>query len=633
MSWFSPWATIDDVVSTLVDGVFLHNRNPNEGQLGVIKDSLIRFTISSSYESDIDLANTIIEINGVEAYNGGFASPFNGPESSVTSVLGLWSVDFVIDIATSSYFESQSMVTIEVQAHSDDGRSLHQTYSYVMEDTAQPRVEKASALDRNVVRVEFTDNVASVVASSVEVTFPWGAESLVIQDGSWVFEDLTYPYVSILGFTSFELAKGTYLTLKIDGVEHTITIPSNETTSLGVATALNIALTGLGATSWVKGSYVYLRSDDEKGSIEIVSGGAQEALHFEEGEQVPRVAYYTNPATYNLPVKVIGMNGLVSYISIEYKLEGYSFVLKNFEETFDSSVLDPANYILTYDSVRVQSDINPTFLPPIARIEQLDNTSVLVYTARPLTMGGYYIITVENVLDTSGNVIDPDNNTATFDGFIPSEMAERAWDIYGLFPAFNRRQDESYALAFKKFCSVLQEVSLQALSNTDYIARWQDIAQAPEHIIDAKLETLGNPFKCTTLTEIKKKRLLGFLTTLYKEKGTEKGIRNAIKFILEIDPITFKYYWGTGWTLGVFGRSELGVSTVLNSGTLRDRYSFSIVVTTELTEEERTGIECIIRAMKPAHTHFISIIEPTAPFTPDHWMIPWSALGTTTKLH
>jgi len=632
MSWKPPWVNIDDVSLSLSPGIHLHNRNPNDGQLGVPGGGVFEFSITSSLMSLINLPATVITVNGVVAYNGGFTPEFSGPLSSVVAApWGGWSVDFVVDGVED--YASESVVTIRVQSQDALANALDETYSFTIKDTTAPRVLKALAIDRNVVQVEFTDNVVGVEATAVSVDFPWGLENLTWDGENWVFNPLTYPYVSTGLVAPFNLAKDTLLTVVVNGNERTVAIPSNQTTAAGVASALNAVLNIYGATAWDFGGRVWLRSDTPTGSIEVKEGGAYGALKFELGSQGPRVAYYTTPGTYTLPVHITGVNGVVSEVTVEYTLEGLQFVLQNFIESFGDSVLEASHYVLSIDGDRVQADYNPTYITTVETVERLNATTVLLYLTKAMTQGGYYYLTVTGVEDSEGNVVDPDNNKVEFTGFTPTEMNERDWDIYELFPVFNRRRDADTLYQFKKFCSALTEVSSQWLSDIDYVFRWQDIAQAPERIVDGMLANLGNPFGCISLDATTKKRLIGFLTTLYKEKGTEKGIKNAIRFFLGIDPITFKYYWGTGWVLGKPGRGELAVTTVLNSGSLRDRYSFSIITTKTLTDEEREGIECIVRIMKPAHTHFISIIEPVPPFVPDHWMIPWSGFGSTTILH
>lgn len=623
---------IDDVALSTDSGLVIHNRSPYVGQVGLEGSTLIRFTLTTAPTGSITLAKTVVKINGVLAYDAGvFTPPFAGPGSTVTSSISTWSMAFSIDGVDA--YASRSEVTVEVSSQDSASNTLDETYTFTIKDTTAPRVEKVFALDRNIVQVVFTDNVTSLHAAAVAVDFPWGTEALTWDGSDWIYDPLTYPYVSTGVSAPYSLVKDTLLTVVVDGEEHTVPIPSDETTAAGVASALTVALGMYGVSAWAFGGKVWMRSGTVKGSIEVKPGGAQGALQFELGSQGPRVAYYTTPGTYTLPVSILGLTGVVSQVSIEYALEGFTFRLQTFEEIFTDSVLDPTNYVLTIDTARVQSEINPTYVTTVDRVERASDSSVLLYLEKAMTQGGFYIMTVDGVYDNSGNIIDPLKNSGEFSGFVPSEMMERDWDIYSLYAAFNRRQDEDRGLVFKKFCAVLKEVSLQWLSDIDYIFRWQDIAQAPERVVDGMLANLGNPFGCISIDAVLKKQLIGFLTTLYKEKGTEKGIGNAIRFFLGIDPITFKYYWGTGWMLGKPGRGELGVSTVLNSGKLRDRYSFSIIVNRVLTEVEKEGIQCIVRVLKPSHTHFITIIEPTPPFVPDHWMIPWSGFGSTTILH
>jgi hypothetical protein len=58
-----------------------------------------------------------------------------------------------------------------------------------------------------------------------------------------------------------------------------------------------------------------------------------------------------------------------------------------------------------------------------------------------------------------------------------------------------------------------------------------------------------------------------------------------------------------------------------------------VIVDRSLTEEERELLRFIVDIMKTSHTHLIDIIEPSAPFVPDNWQIPWSELAINTILH
>jgi hypothetical protein len=52
-----------------------------------------------------------------------------------------------------------------------------------------------------------------------------------------------------------------------------------------------------------------------------------------------------------------------------------------------------------------------------------------------------------------------------------------------------------------------------------------------------------------------------------------------------------------------------------------------------LTDQERRQLRAIVDDLKPAHTHFVDLIEPLPPIVPDHWELGLSDLGETTDLH
>ena len=63
------------------------------------------------------------------------------------------------------------------------------------------------------------------------------------------------------------------------------------------------------------------------------------------------------------------------------------------------------------------------------------------------------------------------------------------------------------------------------------------------------------------------------------------------------------------------------------------RYAFDVKVGRVLTSTERKHLRAIVNYMKPAHTHFVNLIEPLPPIVPDHWELGLSELGETATLH
>jgi hypothetical protein len=117
---------------------------------------------------------------------------------------------------------------------------------------------------------------------------------------------------------------------------------------------------------------------------------------------------------------------------------------------------------------------------------------------------------------------------------------------------------------------------------------------------------------------------------MYRQKGTAIGIENAIRFFLGIDITAITPFAGS--TL-ILGESELGVDWELGPSDRFARYAFNVEVDVPLTNTERKRLRTIVDYLKPAHTHFVDLLEPSAPIEYDHWVIGISELGMTTDLH
>jgi phage tail-like protein len=196
-----------------------------------------------------------------------------------------------------------------------------------------------------------------------------------------------------------------------------------------------------------------------------------------------------------------------------------------------------------------------------------------------------------------------------------------------MLPQMNRDEDVTGEL--KDFVDCLQEVIDLILCDLD---EWTDILDpdtAPEPFLSFILADLGNPFDFE-LTEIDKRRLISVLITLYKQKGTEIGLINAIRFFVGIE-VTIDIFNEAppGWRLGV---SELGVTTILAPSLSRHLYSFNIVSPVAITDEQDTRMRQLTDLMKVAHEHLVDIVEPDTS-TIDHWELGLSELGVESDLH
>ena len=250
--------------------------------------------------------------------------------------------------------------------------------------------------------------------------------------------------------------------------------------------------------------------------------------------------------------------------------------------------------------------------------------------------GAGYTVKVENVTDERFNVIDPNGQEATFNGFVCERPAGRRFELLDFLPDINIREDNRSVEGqpdggtgdLRKLMLVLQDVVEILLCSIDRWTSIFDIDSAPISFIDAILQDLGDPFSACIpdLTDNDKRKLARILISIYKQKGTDQGIINAVRFFLEIevtlDVINFRNYWQLNASL-------LGTSTTLAPGVGSPLwYSFYVVSPVVLTEEQRERILCIADYMKAAHEHVLGVIEPGGIVTPSKfWTLNVSALG------
>jgi phage tail-like protein len=254
-------------------------------------------------------------------------------------------------------------------------------------------------------------------------------------------------------------------------------------------------------------------------------------------------------------------------------------------------------------------------------------TLVDVTLSTEMTPDITYRVVASGVRDRKGNPVLAPFDTAVFQGFRPARHPRRRFDLWSMLPKHNRRSDTTGDLA--RFIACLQEVVDLLLAEVDRFPDLWDIERAPTPFLDLILRDLGNPFPFD-LDELGKRRLATVLVEMYRQKGTAIGIRNAVRFFLglEIEAIT-----GLAATALVLGVSELGIDWELGPSDRFARYAFDVKVGRVLTATERKHLRAIVNYMKPAHTHFVNLLEPTTPIAPDHWELGVSEIGDSSLLH
>jgi phage tail-like protein len=280
--------------------------------------------------------------------------------------------------------------------------------------------------------------------------------------------------------------------------------------------------------------------------------------------------------------------------------------------------LNPARYALTLLSA-------PAVEASVIAVEAV-TSSVDLLTEAPLTPDASYRVDVEGVTDVSGAAVSVADGSAIFTGFVPPRPANRVFDLYRFLPEINRREDETGDL--RRFLACLQEVTDLLLVDIDRFTDILDPDIAPEPFLDLMLGELGNPF-AFDLSVIDKRRLLNVLVAMYREKGTARGITNAIRFFLGLE-VQITAYAGEALTLG---ESLLGEDWVLGPSSLFAALAFEVTSPRLLTTEERRRLRQIVNYLRPAQTHFARLIEPVPPEVVDHVELGISQLGETWVLH
>ncbi len=291
--------------------------------------------------------------------------------------------------------------------------------------------------------------------------------------------------------------------------------------------------------------------------------------------------------------------------------------------TADGDATNPASW--TLELVTDSTQPRPIAVTAdVASVVAVTSSTFDLTTDIELTHSALYRITT-TAEDVAGNIALSPNNTATFLGFLPEQPEGREFDLSKWVADINRQQDVTGDL--DRWINVLQEPFELLLFIIDRFQELLDPDIAPEPVLDAMLLDLGYPFSFD-LDEVDKRRLIKILRAMYQQKGTDRGIINAIRFFLGIETvITTPYLTG-----GYLGISTIGGTLILSSSLLSNLYTLVINVPRALVGDEERRINEIADFMKRAPCHH-RIDAPSIPTTPDHWELGLSRLGTETILH
>ncbi len=293
--------------------------------------------------------------------------------------------------------------------------------------------------------------------------------------------------------------------------------------------------------------------------------------------------------------------------------------IKQDDPAAPDDALNPTCYAITRLS-------GPAVDAAVIGIESVTGSAVDLLADVPLTPGASYRVDVDGVVDASGHVIKAPDGSAIFTGFISPRPSSRVFDLYRFLPELNRREDQTGDL--QRFLACLQEVTDLVLLDIDRFTDLLDPDLAPDPFLDLMLGELGNPF-AFDLSVVDKRRLLNVLVAMYREKGTARGITNAIRFFLGLE-VQITAYAGEALTLG---ESLLGEDWVLGPSSSFAALAFEVTSPRVLATEERRRLRQIVDYLKPAHTHFARLVEPVPPELVDHVELGISELGERWELH
>lgn len=270
---------------------------------------------------------------------------------------------------------------------------------------------------------------------------------------------------------------------------------------------------------------------------------------------------------------------------------------------FSNEVLPSA---LKPEAYRFASLATPTFNPTVKSVRYVNGRGIIFNSLIELTLHDDLSPGIEYEIYISG-VQGVAATSATFLSYSPNWPAARNFQLWDFVPTINKAEDQTQDL--EKFFLVLQDQLDTQLASID---NWSDILdsdRADEAYLDAMLADLGNPFTFEDIYENDKRLLLRVLVQIYKKKGTDDAIRDAIRLFMGFDS-QINLYRDSGAKLGKAGtvRSRLDGSFVLGGG---GPFDFALTVaTTEpagrpLTSTEKTRIERIVSVVKPVMARFI----------------------------
>lgn len=314
----------------------------------------------------------------------------------------------------------------------------------------------------------------------------------------------------------------------------------------------------------------------------------------------------------------------------------FSSALADFS-TGATGALNTANYTFAAQNV----DPVPAAAVVTSAAEQISTTVVDLTVDDDLSPEQIYQVTPKTQAD--GGITGVTTSPVIFQAVALTPPAERDFIALEMVPPMNLREDSTKDL--ERFLRILDDnLSLQ-MNRVDHWPDIIDYSLAPDNFLDLQLLDLAYPFSIA-LAEIDKRRLLSVLVSVYREKGTVRGVKDATRFFLGLESDVLFPQWSqtSGWILGS-AENELGIDTYLG-GTLytsvlhgpdlsffngANSFDFAVKIGTAssiaLTADQVEKATALIEFTKPAHTHLRLL---TAALPPPENVSATAGSGTVT---
>ncbi len=261
-------------------------------------------------------------------------------------------------------------------------------------------------------------------------------------------------------------------------------------------------------------------------------------------------------------------------------------------------------------------------------------TAVDVTVQWPMTPGALYEITAANLTDVHDNVILAPFDHASFIGYAPPKPAGRRFTLWDLMPPRLKKIDQEGTGDWKRLLDCLQEPLDLLMYEIDRFLDFLDPQATPDAWVDIMLSDVGNPFD-VDMTYEKKRRLLHVFKTAINLAGSDPGIKNLIRFVMELD-VEVVPYDSIGMSLG---ESYLGdpepTGWVLGAGSTFARYAFDVISPRVLSASERSLLRKLVNYIQAGWEHFVNLKEPGdgSMGTVDHMELGLSRLDESWALH